>query len=111
MAITNAVIDLGNTQSFQRKVDLCYWTVANQVCDGTFPGNIVTADDKNRVTAYALQIIRGQTDRAAQRDSILCTVAMQTAINSTPQGDLDTIMLAQAKQQLKLLVGIVTTYV
>jgi hypothetical protein len=110
MAITSAVIDYGNTPTFRAKVRLAYWTVANQVIDGTFPSNVTTDADKNAVTGYASQIVRGQVDNATQCDSILCVLAVQNLINASPAGDVDAVLINQAKLQLKLLAGVVTHY-
>ena len=110
MAITQAVIDFGSTPNFRSKARLCYWTASDLIIGGTFPVNVTTVPDKNLVTAYASRVVQGSADVQAQVDSLLCTVALQNAVNATPMGDTDTIMLAQAKLQMKLLAGVVTTY-
>lgn len=110
MAITAAVLALETDATFRAYAKLNFVSAADSILGGNFPNNVTTDTDKNKVSAYAAQVFRGEANVNAQVLALLAQSAMQTLINATPPGDYYGAMSQQAKVNFRNLAGVLTVY-
>jgi hypothetical protein len=110
MAITTAVVALESDPEFRSFTKLNFISAADAILAGTFPANVVTDAEKDKVTVYAVDVFQGRANVNTQVLALLAQNAMQTLINATPPGDYYGIMQAQARNNFKNLAGVHATY-
>lgn len=110
MAITAAVIALETNPEFLAYTKLNFISAADAILSGTFPANVVSPQEKDAVTAYAVDVFQGRANVNTQVLALLAQTAMQTLINATPPGDYYAIMQAQARNNFKNLAGVRVVY-